>query len=198
MYQWRQMSEAQRKEAMERRFRRGGSWRRPPVWREEGENRFLITAACFEHAPHIGHSAARMGAFEDALLATLEENGEDVLAHVVLPNHYHVLVICQDIAALRIALGKLHGRCSRAWNLEEGTTRRKVFHGSAETRQKSAGHFEASMNYVHHNPVRHGYVRRWREWQWSSASAYLHAVGEAEAMRHWSAYPINQYGDGWD
>ncbi len=198
MYDWRRMTDAQRAEAMRLRMRRGGSWRRPPVWKNEGEERFLITAACFEHASYIGWSPTRMSAFEDALLGTLEENCGEIFAYAVLPNHYHALVRCAHVLSLRSALGKLHGRWSRSWNVEDNTPGRKVFHGSAETRQKSDAHFQASMNYVHHNPVRHGYVRRWQEWPWSSAAAYLQEVGEEEAKHLWHSYPIDRYGDGWD
>jgi len=197
MYSWRRMTDDERIEAMRLRVNRGGSWRRPPVWNDQ-KARFLITAACFDHQPHIGWSFARMGAFEVALLNTLEKTCSRVFAHVLLPNHYHALVQCEECAKLRSALGKLHGRWSRTWNLEESTTGRKVFHGSAETRQKSDRHFHASMNYVHHNPVRHGYVRRWLDWPWSSASAYLEMVGEEEAKCRWKAYPIDEYGEGWD
>ena len=192
------MTKQQREDAMRHRVQRGGSWRRPPVWGGERECRFLITAACFEHADHIGTSPTRMSAFEDALLTTLDAHSTHVFAHVLLPNHYHALVDCPDVAALRSALGRLHGRSSRAWNLEDRTNGRKVFHGSAETRQKSEGHFRASMNYVHHNPVRHGYVRRWQDWPWSSAAAYLNSVGMEEAERLWRTYPIDTYGNDWD
>ena len=88
MYEWRRMDEAERELALRSRVRRGGTWRRPPVWQED-EERFLITAACFEHAAHIGKSPARMSAFEDALLATLEAHCPDIFAQVLLPNHYH-------------------------------------------------------------------------------------------------------------
>lgn len=199
MYAWRKMTDSQREEVFRQRVRRGGSWRRPPVWTSHGQvDRFLITASCFEHADHIAHSTDRLSGFEESLLQTLEPHCADIFAHVILPNHYHALVSCEDIRALRSALGKLHGRSSRTWNQEEKTSGRKVFHGSAETRQKSERHFFASMNYIHHNPVRHGYVRRWQDWPWSSAKGYLQAVGLEAAKQFWQDYPIDRYGDGWD
>jgi len=63
---------------------------------------------------------------------------------------------------------------------------------------RSERHFGATMNYVHHNPVHHGYCRQWQDWPFSSASAFLQSVGKEEAARIWNAYPILEYGKGWD
>lgn len=54
------------------------------------------------------------------------------------------------------------------------------------------------LNYVHHNPVRHGYVERWTDWQWSSAADYLAQTGAREAKRAWREYPLHDYGKNWD
>ena len=198
MYLWRRLSEEAREEILRERILRGGTWRRPPVWRNNNKARYLITAACYEHADVIGKCIERMNFFERALLEALRKSCEPIFGHCVLPNHYHALVRTDNIAGVRAALGSLHGRCSRMWNLQDAFTGRKVFHGSAETLQKSDRHFHATMNYVHHNPVRHGYVARWQDWPWSSASDYLESVGEAEAKRQWLEYPIDRYGEDWD
>ena len=54
------------------------------------------------------------------------------------------------------------------------------------------------IHYVHHNPVHHGYVKRWLDWPWSSARQYLEKVGLEEARRIWLKYPILDYGKKWD
>ena len=54
------------------------------------------------------------------------------------------------------------------------------------------------MNYIHHNPVRHGYVTRWQDWPFSSASDYLEDVGKEEASRVCLDYPVLDYGKEWD
>ncbi len=75
---------------------------------------------------------------------------------------------------------------------------RKVFFRVADRAMRSERHFLATLNYVHHNPVRHGYVARWTDWPWSSASEYFSRVGWSEAERRWREYPIGDYGRGWD
>lgn len=196
MYDWRKMSDEERRAILKRRISRGGSWRRTPIW-ESGKNRYLITAACYEHAVFIGATSARIEKFEESVLNELNRLSS-VYAHVVLPNHYHALVETNNVTKLRTELGKFHGRTSFQWNKEDNRSGRKIFHGSAETVMKSERHFQATMNYIHHNPVKHGYTEKWQDWPFSSAAAYLAAVGEAEARKQWVEYPIESYGDSWD
>jgi hypothetical protein len=59
-------------------------------------------------------------------------------------------------------------------------------------------HHWPTLNYVHHNPVRHGYTGRWMDWPWSSAAQYLAQTGLEQAKRIWRAYPLSDYGKDWD
>ena len=63
---------------------------------------------------------------------------------------------------------------------------------------RSERHFWATMNYVHHNPVHHGYCSKWQDWPFSSAAPFLEKVGTEEAARIWTMYPLLDYGEGWD
>ena len=197
MYDWRRMTPDEREQTMRERIRRGGTRRRAPLI-ESGFNRYMITAACFEHAPHIGKSVSRMLQFEGALLTQVQPLIKRLHAHVILPNHYHILLEATAIKPLREALGKLHGATAFQWNRQEGCRGRKVFHGSAETVIKSERHFWASLNYIHNNPVRHGYVKRWQDWPYSSAQLFLKQIGRKKAREIWKHYPVDQMGNGWD
>lgn len=63
---------------------------------------------------------------------------------------------------------------------------------------KSNRHFYASLNYVLHNPVHHGYCQQWQDWQWSNAKEYLKQIGREKAAEIWHEYPISNYGKKWD
>jgi putative transposase len=63
---------------------------------------------------------------------------------------------------------------------------------------KSHRHFWASVNYIHHNPVHHGYVDAWQDWPWSSAAQFLERVGRERALEIWHQFPILDYGKKWD
>jgi putative transposase len=197
MYEWRKMTDSEKENAMKERIQRGGTRRRPPLW-NNGPDNYLLSAACYEHSAYIGTSHARLDAFETSLAQLLSKFSSTLFAHVILPNHYHLLVHATNIAELKSAIGRFHGHTSRQWNLEENTPGRQIFHGSAETKMKSERHFYATLNYIHHNPVKHGYVQCWQDWPWSSARDYLKSTGKTVASQNWKAYPINHYGADWD
>lgn len=197
MYVWRKLTDPQRQELLHWRQQSRNPWHSPPH-REGDSGRYLITAACFEHQPIIGLTAKRMAAFASALLTVFKAGRASVHAWVVLPNHYHVLADTEDILGLLKQIGLLHGRSSHEWNGEENLRRRQVSCKAAETSMKSERHFWAALNYVHHNPVRHGYARLWLDWPFSSAADYLEAVGREPAQQAWKEYPVLDFGKEWD
>lgn len=139
-----------------------------------------------------------MADFCEALLTTLEPATTRIHAWCVLPNHYHLLVSVPDLRSATRALGRLHGRTSYRWNQEEQTRGRQVWHAAADRWMRGDRHFWATMNYIHHNPVRHGYVKRWQDWPFSSVHELLAQLGRTEVERLWRAYPLDDYGEGWD
>ena len=197
MYSWRRMTPEQRKAVLEERKRHPRPWHGPPHYVGES-GLYLLSAACYEHRPVIGVSPQRMAEFELELLKTVDELTRVIVVWTLLPNHYHVLVDTFDLDALLKALGQLHGRTSFRWNGEDCRRGRQVWHRAAETAMKSERHFWATVNYVLHNPVRHGYVERWQDWPYSNAAEYLEKVGREETERRWREYPILDYGRDWD
>jgi putative transposase len=198
MYAWRQMSEGMRDDVLEQRKLRQRPWHSPPHWASDRANRYMVTAACYEHRPIISSSMERLAEFEDALLSAIEFVSERLHAWVVLPNHYHILVTTDDPLGLLKEMGKLHGRTSFQWNGEDRMRGRKVWYGAAETLMKSERHFWATLNYIHHNPVKHGLVKAWQEWPFSSAGQFIDTCGRSEAERLWREFPISEFGKGWD
>ncbi|SRR6266568_170749 len=197
-YFWRHLTPKQRVELLAWRKERGYPWHSPPHRPNFGHLRFLISAACYEHRDYIGQTLERMDSFSRDLLAVFAEYASKPFAWCVLPNHYHALVEAPDINRWLHQLGLFHGRTSHAWNGEENIRGRKVFFRVVERAMRSDRHYFATLNYVHHNPVRHGYVERWTDWPWSSGKSFLQMTGFEEAKRIWRDYPIREYGKEWD
>ena len=198
MYAWRNMTPELRKEVLEVRRCNQLPWHSPPHRRSDRTDAYLFTAACYEHAPFIGESVDRLTTFESTLLETARPLSSELIAWVVLPNHYHFLARTPDCRAMLRALGTLHGRTSFQWNSEENSRGRRVWCGATETAMKSERHFWATINYIHYNPVKHRYVQRILDWPFSSALAFFQARGENEMRWLWKEYPIGDYGKGWD
>lgn len=197
MYRWRKLSPEQREETLARRRLQKNPWHSPPH-HKEGKGCYLITSTCYEHQPVIGVTEERMESFSKDLLKLLGKHASRLDAWVVLPNHYHALVLTDSCPELLHALGRLHGRSSRFWNQEDDMAGRKVWFNTIERAISSDAHHITAIHYIHHNPVKHGHASRWDEWRWSSATEYLARLGREEAERRWKEYPLLNFGKGWD
>ena len=197
MYLWRKLTEKQRRELLAFRRFHALPWH-SPTHRVSQNGRYLLTAACYEHRHIIGQMPERLADFSERFLKTLETHSEEIYAWCVLPNHYHALVFTRKLPELLRDIGKLHGRTAFDWNGEEDARGRKVWFNCVETGMKSDRHFWGSLNYVHHNPVHHGYVQQWQDWPFSSAAEFLERSGRERAAQLWKAYPIRDYGKNWD
>ena len=195
-YNWRQLTAAQRAAVLRIRHGSGQPWHGPPHGLEK--HWYHLSAGCYEHAPIAGESPGRLAHLEAEIRRALTSICETVSVWCVLPNHYHALVQCRSLPQCRKALGRMHGRLSHEWNVEDDMKGRKCWHRCMPRGVRSEGHRWATVNYIHHNAVHHGYVKRWQDWPFCSAAAYLEDLGQAEARRIWQEYPILGMGGNWD
>ncbi len=198
MYEWRKLNEKQRMQILASRRKNLRPWHSPPHFDSDGAHTFHLSAACYEHRPIIGVSASRMEEFETELVEILSAENHSLYAWCVLPNHWHGLIHTVDLKGTISEIGKLHGRTSFLWNQDDGTGGRKCWHRCADRRIRSDRHFHVARNYIHHNPVKHGYVEKWEDWPYASAGEYISIVGRDVVLKQWQEYPVLEMGDGWD
>jgi len=198
MYDYRNMTPEEQRQIVEERRRKRQPWHSPPHLQINADITYIVTAACYEHVPIMGHSPERMCECEEGVLKVCEDICAQVHAWCILPNHYHLLVRTVQIKALLKALGQFHGRSSHQWNGEDNQRGRHCWYNAFERYMRSERHFFASLNYVHNNAVHHGYASQWPDWPWSSASEFLEQTGREEALRLWREYPLLDYGKKWD
>lgn len=197
-YEYRKLSPEERKKVLEERKKQGYPLHAPPhPFRHEGT--YLITAANYEHK-HLLNGAKRRTDFELLLLQSFLETGVDVVAWVILTNHYHLLLTVKKFATISNVLGYVHGSTSRQWNIEDGRTgKRKVWYRFSDRLIRNEKHFQRTFNYVHHNPVKHGLVEDVYAWRWSSLFLYEDEKGQDWLRENWKNYkPSSQFGKGWD
>lgn len=135
---------------------------------------------------------------EAKILQICEERNCSIFAWCVLPNHYHLLIRTDKIDELRSRLGKFHGSSSFHWNGEDNLRGRRVWFRCVERPMRSERHFWATLNYIHNNSVKHGYVKRWQDWPFSSAKQFIEKYGRERTLEIWKEYPVLEYGVGWD
>jgi putative transposase len=196
MYDFRKMSPDQRQAISAERRKRGYPWHSPPHL-PAAEGFRIITGACYEHRNLLATSE-RLAWFEENLLKAISELSPTCAAWCVLPNHYHVLVKTDSIRDFSRGLGQLHGRTSFEMNRADEARGRKVWYRCQDRVMRCERHYYVSMNYIHNNPVKHGYVSKWQEWPYSSVHWYLESRGRDWLLDVWREYPVLSYGDKWD
>ncbi|MFW5733142.1 MAG: REP-associated tyrosine transposase [Planctomycetota bacterium] len=140
-------------------------------------------------------TASRRPLFEDeanrnilsiALRKTLAERPFEITAIVLLPDHLHMIWrMPEDDSDYSTRLSIIKDRFTRSY-LAAGGTEASVSPGKRMKRHrgvwqpkfwehtiKDARDFHMHVDYVHLNPVKHGWVKSPRDWPWSSFHRYV-------------------------
>jgi len=196
MYDYRKMTPEERQKVLRERCARGFPLHSPPHFRGISGT-FLITAACYEHRP-IFETFEDLSYLADEMLTSLTAATIQPQAWVFLPNHYHFLAHVEDISLVSEALRLSHSRIATQINGHQRQRGRKVWYRYNDRLIRDERHYITTINYIHYNPVKHGYVADSGDWAWSSVHNYTEAQGEQWLAQTWKEYPIQDYGKGWD
>jgi putative transposase len=196
MYQYRNLTPEEREELVRERVARGFPAHQPPH-PVRGRDVYLVTAACYGHAHHLPLSERRWALLE-SLFKQLSLMTIEIHAWAILTNHYHLLLGIEEFGALGDVLRRVHGRTSRAWNVEDGREGRKVWYRYTDRAMRSERHYYTTVNYIHYNPVKRRLAESPYDWPWSSVHWYLDHIGRGWLRDVWQQYPVLEYSKGWD
>jgi putative transposase len=196
VYDYRSMSEKEKKEILRTRRERDYPLHEPPHI-DSGPGIFLISSACYEHKP-IFDTTDLLTYLRDSVLDAFALEKFRCDAWVFMPNRHHVLVHADSLERLSEILRKLHARVAtkiNGWQKQRG---RRVWYRSSDRKMRSEAHYWASINYIHRNPVKHAYIDDPDAWPWSSWQLYAEDNGRKALDELERKYPPLDYGKGWD
>ena len=156
---------------------------------------YMVTGATYLKQ-HFFKGPERLELFHDGLLVFAERYGWELQAWAVFSNHYHFVAASPDDAAtLRGLIRDFHSGTARELNRMDGVEGRKVmiqFWDSGITFEKS---YLAPLNYVMHNPVRHGLVRLSSDYPWCSLGWFESSVSRSffDTVRSMPIDRVNVY-----
>ncbi len=127
--------------------------------------------------------------------ALVTEFGLRLAAWVILDNHYHILTKSHDGETLPRFFGRLHGRTSFEINGRDGERGRQVWHNYWDTCVRTEADYWTRFNYIHHNPVKHGYVMSVEGWSFSSYRYYFDHKGQVWLDDVFRQHPIVDFTD---
>lgn len=196
MYDYRKLTDEQKQELIASRKARGFPIHSPPHFQVD-QAIYLLTAACYEHRNHMT-APERRAELLDRLFDETINAGLSIHAWVILPNHYHILAYAEDFHKLSNVFGRAHGSTAFAWNGADGKRGRRVWFRFSDRMIRSEAHYLTTLNYIHYNPVKHGWAGSPYDWVESSVHWYL-ANYDREWLRDlWARYPLKAYGTSWD
>lgn len=196
-YEYNKLSQKERDELVKTRRQRGYPLHGPPhPFRMAGY--YLITAANYNHI-EIMLSPQRRDCLEKRLMEALSDVNAELCGWVILANHYHFLAGVKSLEQISSTLKRLHNGTSFEWNREDGLTgSRRVWYRFSDRYIRNDQQYYQSLNYIHYNPCKHGYVQDPYEWKWSSLDWYYGTQGREWLCDRWKEYPIKGFGEGWD
>jgi putative transposase len=149
---------------------------------------YFITAATLRRQP-LMLEPARRDWFLDGLLQHTEALQAELVAWVILPDHYHAVLRVRDFGTVPQLLQDLHRRRAAHFNQEDDTPGRQVWYSYWDRCLWTEGDFWSRINYIHRNPVKHGYAATPEQWAHSSWSRFADQEPESEAAHGLSRFP---------
>jgi len=137
----------------------------------------------------------RVELLREAIAAARQRHPFNIVAMVVLPDHLHAVWRMPPDDAdypMRWSLIKAafshnnprqeHIRASRMAKRERGIWQRRFW----EHQIRDDVDLQTHVDYIHHNPVKHGYVGRVSDWPYSSIHRYVRSgwIGEDWGIQH--------------
>jgi putative transposase len=134
---------------------------------------YMLTASTYQKE-NIIHIPERKRQLKDSLFKAAELHKWQVIAWVILHNHYHVLVESPE-NALNLAkfVASYHKFTSRMWNKADKTPGRQVWWNYWDTCIRSEKDYGNRLGYIFWNPVKHGLAQSVEEYPFSSYQDYL-------------------------
>jgi putative transposase len=155
---------------------------------------YAITACVYQHRRLLATDAHK-SLVRDGLKQIVSEFGLSLAAWVILDNHCHILTKTRTDTDLARAIRLWHGRASFELNKLDNARGRQVWHNYWDTCIETEKDYWTRFNYIHNNPVKHGYVRQTGDWAFSSYAYYRRTKGDEWLASVWERYPVVDFTD---
>jgi putative transposase len=156
------------------------------------ESWYFITAHTVGKTPLLSmdeHKSIWLSSF-NALQSRFEVN---ISAWVLLDNHYHFLSYFQNANSIPKFIQQLHGSTSFKLNKFDGIRGREIWYSYWDRCVRDEKDFWTKFNYIHYNPVKHGYAEKPEDWKFSSFNDILEKKGMEWVDDCWARYPVVEY-----
>jgi putative transposase len=165
-------------------------WPHAPAHQLSFPGAYIVTAGTYQKWSYF-NTPSLLTRLTNLLLNLSEAHGWTLQAWAVFPNHYHFIAQPPKPETLRRLVRELHSRSALGLNRHQEAPGRKVWFQYWESHITFHRSFLARLNYVHQNPVRHGFVARANQYKWCSAG-WFERMASAAFLRTVTSFPIDR------
>jgi putative transposase len=134
---------------------------------------YMLTASTYRKTPLIS-LPKRKQEWVEAFLHAAEIYNWQVVAWVILQNHYHAIVESpENVETLSKFVGSFHKYTARKWNDEDLSNGRKVWWNYWDTCIRSENDYYTRLEYIFWDPVKHGLVTTPEDYPFSNYKEFL-------------------------
>ena len=157
-------------------------WHHAPLHRYIPGVVYMVTAGTYGKE-HFFRGDSRLQFLQDLLLESLEAYAWKPHAWACFSNHYHFLAMAPEEVELKRMLQGLHSKLAIAANKWDETPARKVMYQYWDRCITHDTSYYARLNYVMHNPVKHGLVEDAMDYRYCSARWFRRNNGSSFRRR---------------
>lgn len=160
---------------------------RPTHWFVD-DTYYFLTASTNYSRPFL-NTDENKAIVRDLIWSLAEELELTIEAWVILDNHYHLLFHLLKGWDLQIFVRRLHGGTAVKLNRLAHVPGRKIWHNYWDRCIRSERDYWTRFNYIHYNPIKHGYVTKMSDYPFSSIHHYEQTAGIDWLADVWRTYP---------
>ena len=150
---------------------------------------YFITAHTIGRTP-LFISNVQKSIWVNEFISLIKKFEVDIAAWVLLRDHYHPLCYFDKSTQIPNFLKTLHGVTSYRLNKFDQKQGRKVWYSYWDRLIRDEADYWTKFNYIHYNPIKHGYVNDLTNWEFSSYIEHLEKKGEDWFADCWASYPV--------
>lgn len=148
------------------------------------ENRYVfLTVVTYQRQPILINNIKLL---RNSFKQTLLKYNFEIFGIVILPDHFHVIIKPENVKDFSNIVGSIKKHFTYNYN---GASKRRTLPDSRQKRKESTiwqrrfydhiirdeDDLYKHLNYIHYNPVKHGYTNGVKQWQYSSFSKFVQA-----------------------
>lgn len=150
---------------------------------------YFITARTYSRKKLFNSNEKKVLLF-NCIKEACERQGINLNAWVVLGNHYHLILETEQSSHIPACIGAINGKSAKQINDFDGVRGRKVWYQYWDIMIPEKREYWTRVNYIHHNPIKHGIMSDLSAYKWSSYQNYLEKYGEEFLDDLFNEYPV--------